>query len=858
MFSHVYVLIFLLSLILIPLEPKFFFFFFNYLFFSINNVSFARISFSNYYKNTYEYRADNKSKKISLFNIKDKEREFLYKNKSGNKLSLKNNKCDDIHSYKINKVKNKYIYLYIYNNNKKNIVINNKLNKLKENILYRLENNYNIYKYKKLVSYNFILPYFRGLYKRGGDSIKDLSFKYIDRYFFEYINRYPYMKKNKNFIHHNNNCKNIMKMNEHKNNFNQTNEEDKYDHNNVGKLKYNYNLSCAFPEEIINHYKAAGFFLVKADINDDNNNNNNDDNNNNNNNNYYHNVNVKTNPKGINIKFLLGSDPLTAKDMMKITNEEEKEKKRKEGELNILGGKKNAEEKYPIQTAYRELSEESLYMYNIFISYFSYLHYVMKYMYPSSNSSSHNNNVGKGQENVISSYEHFLSNNFLKDISNYTLQEKERIINLHINNLMIFFKEKGFNLEEHYNEIYRCSLPPPCKNKDMNQNMSHHNDDKKCDNKNCDDKKCDDNKCDDNKCDSKNCDDKKCDNKKCDDKKCDNQIPNNYRQNSLCDTSNNHLNINNKESNTFEDQMIDKNKLNPYEYIHKEINIYERVEDYRKDNFKLYYKEGKYCIYFFNVLQYDYRNMLQYMNNFFWENCIIFYNILLKENYKYLISSRLKKDSEYESYEFNNIQFEKNVHPHLYENFINIKNYNESIYNDKNKTCYSFYYNINKYDNTKFDSGFMNNLMWVDFSIILLQLVIDIERSKNVAFNLYNIYDQIIKNYYNHKQNNKNNYIIFFDNGNSITISYYIIYKIYQLYNPFHYNLISLFKNKKYSDFLILFFSPFNTKLNKNNLQHYLSTNINIPFRKFFKRLILSSSLWIFFFFNFISTIPTK
>lgn len=152
----------------------------------------------------------------------------------------------------------------------------------------------------------------------------------------------------------------------------------------------------------------------------------------------------------------------------------------------------------------------------------------------------------------------------------------------------------------------------------------------------------------------------------------------------------------------------------------------------------------------------------------------------------------------------------------------------------------------------------MNNLMWVDFSLILLQLVIDNERSKNVAFNLYNIYEQIIKNYYNHKQKNKKEYIIFFDNGNSLNISYNIINKIYELYNPFHYNLISLFKNKKYSDFLILLFSPFNTKLNKNNLQQYLSNNINIPFRKFFKRLILSSSVWIFFFFNFITSIPTK
>lgn len=114
-------------------------------------------------------------------------------------------------------------------------------------------------------------------------------------------------------------------------------------------------------------------------------------------------------------------------------------------------------------------------------------------------------------------------------------------------------------------------------------------------------------------------------------------------QSDSCNHSINNLNINNGHCNIFESQVMDKNKLNPYEYIHKEINIYQRVEDYSKDNFKLYYKEGKYCVYFFNVLQYDYRNMLQYMNNFFWENCTIFYNILLKENYKFLISSRLEK-----------------------------------------------------------------------------------------------------------------------------------------------------------------------------------------------------------------------
>ncbi|SPJ08988.1 conserved Plasmodium protein, unknown function [Plasmodium sp. DRC-Itaito] len=831
MFLCAYVLILLLYLVLIPLEPQFFYFFCCLIFY-INNVSFARICFSNYSNNTYMYyRGDYKLSKINLLNVSDKKRESVYK--ICNNLSLKNNKCDDINLYKINKVKNKGLYIY---NQKKYIYINRELN-----ILYTLQNN----KYKKLVSYNFILPYSKGVYNKGGYSIKDISFKYIHLYIFQKIKRwyYPYIKNINRFIHNNKNCKNIMGINEQKNNCNQIHKEDKQDNNYVGKLKYNYNLSCNFPDEIINHYKAAGFVLIKAEIH----NNNNDNNNNNNyqsnhdhdhnniinhnqknhsnksNNKYYHyydNVNLKTNPKGINIKFLLGSDPLTTKDMMKITDEREKEKKRKEGELNILGGKKNAQEKYPIQTAYRELSEESLYMYNIFLSYFSYLHYVMKYMLPLSNNNNNNNNNINSQQNIISSYEHFLSYNFLKDISNYTLQEKERIINSHINNLMIFFKEKGFNLQKYYNEIYRCSLPPPSLNKCMDKNMINQKNDKKMNFS---------------------------------------QKYNINTQSNLCDNSKNNLNIKIEHSNIFENQVIDTNKLNPYEYIHKEINICQHVEDYRKDNFKLYYKEGKYCIYFFNVLQYDYRNMLQYMNNFFWENCTIFYNILLKENYKFLISSRLEKNSEYEAYTFNNIQFEKNVHPNLYENFINIQNYNDSVYNDKNKTCYSFYYNINKNDNnTKFDSGFMNNLMWVDFSIILLQLVIDVERSKNVAFNLYNIYEQIIKNYYNHKQKNKNEYIIFFDNGNSLNISYNIINKIYQLYNPFHHNLISLFKNKKYSHFLILFFSPFNTKLNKNNMHQYLSSNMNIPFRKFFKRLILSPSVWIFFFLNFISSVPTK
>ncbi|ETW50947.1 hypothetical protein PFMALIP_01106 [Plasmodium falciparum MaliPS096_E11] len=861
MFLYVCVLILLLYFVLIPLESNFFFFFFSFFFIYINNVSIARICSSNYKKNTYMYyRADYKSNKISEVNVEHKKRESVYK--IVNNLSLKNSKWDDINSYKINKVNNKYIYLYIHKNQKKNIFINTKkLNILQQNIiLYTLQNNNNnnnSYKHNKLVYYNFILPHSRGLYNIGGHPIKNISFQYIHAYIFQKIKGYyyyPFMKNIKKFIYEDRNCnKNIIRMNVQKNNYNRyPNNDDKQDNNNnVGKLKYNYDLSCEFPDEIINNYKAAGFFLIKADINNNNNNNNNnnyrsdrghEDNNitNNNQNNhsnnkyqhYYDNVNMKTNPKGINIKFLLGSDPLTTKDMMKIINEEEKEKKRKEGELNILGGKKNAEEKYPIQTAYRELSEESLYMYNIFLSYFSYLHYVMKYMLPSSNNNNNNNNNNQSnhQENIISSYEHFLSNNFLKDISNYTLQEKERIINLHINNLMIFFKEKGFNLQEYYNEIYRCSLPPPSLNKGMlDKKMNHHKNEQKMDDTQTNDTLIGDT-----------------------------QRYNINTQSDSCNHSINNLNINNGHCNIFESQVMDKNKLNPYEYIHKEINIYQRVEDYSKDNFKLYYKEGKYCVYFFNVLQYDYRNMLQYMNNFFWENCTIFYNILLKENYKFLISSRLEKNSEYEAYTFNKIQFEKNVHPILYENFINVQNYNESVYNDKNKTSYSFYYNINKNENTKFDSGFMNNLMWVDFSLILLQLVIDNERSKNVAFNLYNIYEQIIKNYYNHKQKNKKEYIIFFDNGNSLNISYNIINKIYELYNPFHYNLISLFKNKKYSDFLILLFSPFNTKLNKNNLQQYLSNNINIPFRKFFKRLILSSSVWIFFFFNFITSIPTK
>ncbi|CRH00523.1 conserved Plasmodium protein, unknown function [Plasmodium relictum] len=480
-------------------------------------------------------------------------------------------------------------------------------------------------------------------------------------------------------------------------------------------------ISENFPQSVIDSYKAAGFFIIRTNKDK-------------------YNINKKTNLNNINVQILLGFDPLK-----KNKNQDDNSLylKKKKGELNILGGKKNFNEFHPSVTAYREFSEENLYIYNMFLSYFSFLYYVMK------------NITNIDELRNAKKYEDFLKINYLRDINSLSKEEKERIINLHIKNFMLFFKEKCLKLEENYDIIYKSSYPPSYNNK----------------------------------------------------------------TNEILET------------------------------IHDQINMYKKVQNTNTGNFKLYYKEGKYSLYFYNVNQYKCSNVLHYLNNFFWDNYTNFYYIVAKENYDFLMKCRIEKSSEYEPTTFKNKNFVRISGENIYEDLMNVEDFAESICKNKDKNFFEFPSEEKK---TKIDSGYMNDLIWLDFSVILQVLIKEFHHTPSISHILWDLYTQII-HYYHRGLNQLQSIVI---ENNTIDISPEIISKVYKLYKHFDEDLKYYFENDNFESFLLLLFSPFNTNLNHEKLDLFQYNYYELMMRKFFRSLIVSKKFWIFLFLNFIVSIP--
>ncbi|CRG97921.1 conserved Plasmodium protein, unknown function [Plasmodium gallinaceum] len=481
-------------------------------------------------------------------------------------------------------------------------------------------------------------------------------------------------------------------------------------------------ISEDFSQSTIDSYKAAGFFLIKTNID-------------------LYNLNKKTNINNINVQILLGYDPIKKK---KNQNDDTlyKEKNKVKAELNILGGKKDSTEFHPSLTAYREFSEENLYIYNMFLSYFSFIHYVMK------------NITDTDELKNAEKYEDFLKINYLRDINNLPQKEKERIINLHSKNLILFFREKCLNIKENYDIIYKSSYPPS---------------------------------------------------------------------------------YNNKKNETLE-------------IIHEQINMYKKVQNTNKGNFKLYYKKGKYSLHFYNVIQYNCSNILHYLNNFFWDNYTNFFSIIVKENYDYLKKCRIDS-GEYESSSFKSRDLMEITYEKIYEDLMCVKDFCESKCKNKDENFFQFSSEKKK---IKIDSGYMNNLKWLDISLILHFIVKEFYYLSIISSTLWDLYTKIIYCY--HKGTNNSHSILI--NNNNIHLSAEIISKVYNLYKNFDGELRKFFQNDKPDSFFLLLFSPFNTKLNHENVNYINFNYYNLRMRRFFRDLILSENFWIFLFLNLIGSIP--
>ncbi|SBT71734.1 conserved Plasmodium protein, unknown function [Plasmodium malariae] len=628
----------------------------------------------------------------------------------------------------------------------------------------------------------------------------------------------------------------------------------------------NLGISGNISKEMKNYYKAAGMFVIKTNIVNSNNN-----------------MNRKTNSNNVNVKILLGYDPLQKKHKQDVI---ENDKVMNKGTLNILGGKKNNVEFCPLETAYREFSEENLFIYNMFLSYFNYLHYVMKNIGRTggedvslrsdsnnrsdrsgkdsrksnskgnrqrSNKSSNNERSddrgdGRRANKACDSYGLYLKKNFLKDITTLNSSEKEQILKLHINNFMLFFKEICLNVMNCHNKIYKCSYPPSYK------------------------------------------------------------LENN--------------------------EQLEK--------IHEQVSMYNKIKDDNTHNFKLYFRRGKYSLFFFNVIQYNCTNILHHLNNFFWEYYTDFYNIILKENLNDLIKVRQDSKTEYEPYVFDEQDFEHKIDPDLYQNLMNVQvgthtnsiKFNKSEW-DENKDA-TFYVQDVENEKAILDTGYMNDISWVDLSIFLLLLLKE-EQYTQIAYALWTLYNNIVSNNdssgvvatstsadyesnycndfdnqgyryschnnngsYNNGNNggynNRNNGG--YNNGNNggynnrnnggynnrdigrhhnsgspygngkwnknipsaednyeLKLPHDLISKINNVYNSVHKKLGKLIKKKEYKQFLVLLFSPFNTQLNEQNVEDSL-TNLNFPLRKFCRCLISSHNFWCFLFLNLLASVP--
>ncbi|CDU18842.1 conserved Plasmodium protein, unknown function [Plasmodium yoelii] len=542
----------------------------------------------------------------------------------------------------------------------------------------------------------------------------------------------------------------------------------------IMKLK---SINCNITNKMKNEYKAAGIFVVKKSIE-----------------NSQNNVNNKINKNNINIQILLGFDPLKKKQ---ITKEIENNPSMKKGLLNILGGKRDGNEQDPLLTSFREFSEENLYIYNMFLSYFSYYYYVMANVssqeHPENNGTHEKAKHGEVKHGEATKnahernnlYSHFLKTNLLKDINNLPVREKEGIINLHINNFLIYFKEHCLNIKENHSYIYNCSYPPSYKNFDEKKEPS---------------------------------------------------------------------NVNKTEQ--VEEKKIDK-KYKILEKIHKEINILNKIKMDNKHNFKLYYENGKYNVFFYDCTFYKCKNILQYINNFFWENYVSLFNITLKENLNFLTQKKIENNKEHVPYTMHQTQFSNQIDGELYKKIMNIiKEDNENISlnnSEKNKNIFEYLPN-NK--NEKINTDFMNDVTWVNLSSLLLFLIKS-KSFKEITIGIWKVYTTLYENGVIDNSNIRNkNIVIMLDGEKEYCISKDVVLKVQNLYKNIHNTLKKLKNDNKYKELLILLFSPFNTKLNLENMNNVNNDISKDSFRSFFEYLIKSPEIWAFLFLNLVSIFP--
>ncbi|CAD2108412.1 hypothetical protein YYG_01287 [Plasmodium vinckei petteri] len=535
------------------------------------------------------------------------------------------------------------------------------------------------------------------------------------------------------------------------------------------KLK---NINCNITNAMKTEYKAAGIFVVKKNIDDSKNN-----------------VNKKINKNNINIEILLGFDPLKKKN---INKEIENTPSMKKGLLNILGGKRDGDEQNPLLTSFREFSEENLYIYNMFLSYFSYYYYAMKNI---ANPDQLDNNekqekikldqteqaqqVTKNPHERDNLYSSFLEANFLKDISNLPEQEKERIVNLHINNFLIYFKEHCLNIKENHSYIYNCSYPPSYKMIDEKKEADI------------------------------------------------------------------------KETEKMEKPKI-KKKYKILEKIHKEINILNKIKVDNKSNFKLYYAKGKYNVFFYDCTFYECKNILQYINNFFWKNYISLFNIIIKENLEFLTKKKIENNKEHIPYTMHEVQFTHQIDEQLYKNITTIikENSDHAFLNNFEKRSNIYDYSPNN-ENNEMNTDFMNDVAWVNLSSLLLFLI-NTERFEEIAIEIWKIYITLFES----GSTGNINKVLMIDEEKECSISKDVVLKVQNLYKNIHNTLKKLKTTNKYKELLILLFSPFNTKLNLENMNTVTNDISKESFRSFFEYLITSPEIWTFLFLNLVSTAP--
>ncbi|GAB66924.1 hypothetical protein PCYB_102740, partial [Plasmodium cynomolgi strain B] len=455
------------------------------------------------------------------------------------------------------------------------------------------------------------------------------------------------------------------------------------------------------------------------------------------------------------------------------------------GELNIPGGKKDQVECNPVVTAYREFSEETIYLYNMFVSYFSHLHYVMKGIAPEEKPQTEKPQTEKPQMEgnppmesdppmESAPYELFLQRNFLTDVTQMSIQEKKRAINMHINNFMLYFKEACLNIKENHESMYRCSYPPS------------------------------------------------------------------YYQ--------------------MRNATLEK--------IHKEVSLLSSIEDDEVNNFKLYYSQGKYCLFFYNAIQHHCKNMLHYLRNYFWHNYMTLFNILLSENVQFLIRCRGNSRTDYEPYLFDAIEIRKKIDPGLYDNLLHVENLIPSEYGkNKRDTFYAEGASQNGEQDTSIDTGYMNDMIWLDLSDLLLHSL----RSCNhvgIVRHVWILFDEIMRwggypvctpRDGEHREDSQHDaaesQFILVGQG-SLKLHRCIAEKICHLYKDIHRRLHMLIQHNRHDAFWALFFSPFNTKLSMHNVST-LHRTCNAPLRKFLNCLITSRDFWVFLFLNLVGSIPT-